>query len=131
MPSEWFEAAAMLTSTLQTGAELDVRRYSTSVDLQQRFERFRLLLRSADTQLIEVGKQRALNMMLRAIGVDSHALGKHERLKVAFLIGGVTSLLASDEIKSFDEYLDLLQGGLANTVRDLLRQVTARSELIG
>ena len=131
MPSEWFEAAAMLTSTLQTGAELDVRRYSTSVDLQQRFERFRLLLRSADTQLIEVGKQRALNMMLRAIGVDSHALGKHERLKVAFLIGGVTSLLASDEIKSFDEYLDLLQGGLANTVRDLLRQVTARSEPIG
>ena len=70
-------------------------------------------------------------MMLRAIGVDSHALGKHERLKVAFLIGGVTSLLASDEIKSVDEYLDLLQGGLANTVRDRLRQVTARSELIG
>lgn len=123
MPSEWFEVAA----TSFADAELDVRRYSTSPDLQQRFRRFRLLLRSADAQLIEVGKRRALDMLLDALGVDPQTLGMHERLKLTFLIGGVTSLLASREVESFAEYLDLLQDGLANSIGDLLRQVINES----
>ncbi len=122
MPSEWFEVAATLASTSFADAELDVRRYSSSPDLQQRFRRFRLLLRSADAQLIEVGKRCALGMLLDALGVDPQTLGTHERLKLTFLIGGVTSLLASSEVESFAEYLDLLQDGLANSIGDLLRQ---------
>ena len=127
MPSEWFEVAATLASTSFADAELDVRRYSTSPDLQQRFRRFRLLLRSADAQLIEVGKRRALGMLLDALGVDPQTLGMHERLKLTFLIGGVTSLLASSEVESCAEYLDLLQDGLATSIGDLLRQVINES----
>ncbi|WP_303250876.1 hypothetical protein [uncultured Senegalimassilia sp.] len=119
--------AATLASTSFADAELDVRRYSTPPDLQQRFRRFRLLLCSADAQLIEVGKRRALDMLLDALGVDPQTLGMHERLKLTFLIGGVTSLLASREVESFAEYLDLLQDGLANSIGDLLRQVINES----
>lgn len=119
IPSEWFEAAAALFS----GQNLEFERFSASEDLQRRFDRFRLLLRGGDPSLIVAGKQLVLERMLSTLGIDPHALGPHQRAKMTFFIGGLAALLTSDEVDSFQHYVDLLQDGLAEIAADILHQV--------
>ena len=122
IPDEFFEIAG----TMFHGGEPNFSQYSHSADLEQRFKRFRLIVRNGDAHLIATGKKRLIERLLDGLGVDAHTLGAHERAKLQFFIGGVTSVLSSDEIQNFQQYLELIDDGLGDIAADMLHQVLKR-----
>lgn len=122
IPDEFFEIAG----SLFRDGSLDVGKYSQSADLEQRFKRFRLIVRNGDAYLIETGKSRLIARLLDGLGIDARSLGPHDRAKLRFFIGGIVSVLSSDEIQTFPQYLALIEDGLADIAADVLHQILKR-----
>ncbi len=95
-------------------------------NLDEHFARVQLILRHGSPRLIGLGKEEVLACLLEMIGTKREELTKEDLASVDFIWGGVSSLMAGEQVHCLDDYLDALEGGIAAAVSPLLLGILKR-----
>ncbi len=99
-------------------------------DLETRFRRIRLIVRDGSLKLPLLAKQEVFSFWLDDMGVSEDELTKGDWACIDFIWGGVTSLIASDQVHNHQEYLEALEGGVASAVSLLIMRVRQEHGLL-
>lgn len=119
------ESISMVVAALE-GAGIDVRQLRKSLEVEERWKRFRLMLRNGDAGLRLAIRDKLLVTFVQAFGLEAKDVGLDDRAKITFVFGGISALASSDEITTPGEYLDQLADGIVDAVIPLLRQIIER-----
>lgn len=101
----------------------DLELPKSSPRIERSFQRARLMLRKVSPQLMDNMREMIIGLWAAPQGTDHAELTAVGTAKARFLFGGITALICAPEIETFDDYLEVLQSGVFESVINLVREV--------
>lgn len=115
MPEELTRAIVSMVS----GKGIDIAQASKIPDMAKRFHRVRLILRNGSPDFVKKVRGQIAEAWIGMLGVTREDVKPPDWAKFNFIWGGVTSLMASEEVETFEDYCTYLQDGIADCIGQL------------
>ncbi len=103
------------------GGLLDLSSVENAPRIEEHYRRARMVMRSGLFGVHAASRSHVVGYWLEQIGVSAEGLSSADRARVNFIWGGITSLVASEEAETLEDYLVLLQSGIGDAVAGLIR----------
>lgn len=105
------------------GKMVDIRSFADEPDIEKHYQRVRAVVRSGSLDLAKQSRNRLIGHWLQRAGLAEEDLSRADRARVNYLWGGVSSVISSDDAPTVEDYLELLQAGIADAVIGLVRRI--------
>lgn len=94
-----------------------------SEDMEQRFHRVRTLFNCGSADVIRKVRAVALTQWIKRLGIADDEITEGDKARIAFLWGGISSLMAAEQSSTIAGYIAALQDGIADAARMLVQRV--------
>lgn len=116
------QVANMLQAVAASG-RIEAEGVFMGEEAETAYARIRLVLRNGTTELIAFSKAEVFRRWLSNLGLAEDDLSEDDGARLEFAWGGLTSLICCEAAPTYEKYLRLLGGGIADAAGELLRQM--------
>lgn len=105
------------------GGSIDIALVGKEPNIEEHYRRIRAVMRSGSPTLMQLGKERLMRSWMERAGLGEDELSAADKARINYVWGGITAVVGSEEAKSIDDYVALLQSGIVDAVGILVRRM--------